>query len=456
MANPDHVQWIEEGVPAWNQRRQANPFVPDFSATRGASPLHGKELKGANFDKANFSGSGQFEVDFADAILTNTNFQSCVLSGSGFLRADLSGADFTDAYLAGDDRHIVNGSPYHLKPVTLQDATITNAIFSNAHLAGVDFGGTQPSSAVLFPEVELPKQQFVLETEIHGIDQLLDVVRRLKAVYDAEQPALDITLYFRGEPKQRDADGDWALSPSVKRGGFHSYESQMLVDLMSLHPEEFAAEQSALSKWVFAQHHLLKTRFLDVTKNPLVALFFASEMYKQDPGKFHIFAVPRKLIKPFDSDTISIVSNFGRLPHREQQMLLGNREGDVRIGHDYSSVMEKLYQLIQEEKPGFVQRIELPDLFGVYIVEPEYSSDRIRAQAGAMLTSAHHDRFERTYVEKAVNVNVYGHYTFSIPPGEHKPQLLDDLRLLNITRQSLLPGLDESSREITHRYTGQI
>ena len=324
-----------------------------------------------------------------------------------------------------------------------------------AHLAGVHFGGTQPSSAVLFPTVELPKQQFILEDEIQSIDQLLGVVRRLKAAYDAEQSDLGITLYFRGEPRWGDAKGEWALSPSVKREGFSLHERQMLVDLMSLHPADFSEEQSALSKWVLAQHHLLRTRFLDVSKNPLVALFFASEKDMESVGKLHIFAVPKTMVKPFNSDTVSVISNYARLPQHEQKMLIGNIKDDVRIGDDYPSVMAKLCQLIQEEKPGFVQRIEMPDLFKVFLVEPQYSSERIRAQAGAVLASAYHDRFERVHVEQVKNVNVYGHYELSIPPKPHKDRLLEDLRLLNVTRQTLFPSIDESSKEITHRYTGK-
>ncbi|WP_299921367.1 hypothetical protein [uncultured Pelagimonas sp.] len=31
MANPQHIEWLKEGVEAWNARRQSDNFVPDLS-----------------------------------------------------------------------------------------------------------------------------------------------------------------------------------------------------------------------------------------------------------------------------------------------------------------------------------------------------------------------------------------------------------------------------------------
>ena len=43
----------------------------------------------------------------------------------------------------------------------------------------------------------------------------------------------------------------------------------------------------------------------------------------------HVFAVPKSLIKPFDSDTVSVIANFAKLPRREQNMLLGKTAEDA-------------------------------------------------------------------------------------------------------------------------------
>ena len=70
-----------------------------------------------------------------------------------------------------------------------------------------------------------------------------------------------------------------------------------------------------------------------------------------------------------------------------------------------------LYQYIRQEKPYFEARINPGDFYRVFVVEPQQSSERLRAQSGAFLISAFHKRFERVAVlEKNPRIPVYAHY----------------------------------------------
>ena len=239
----------------------------------------------------------------------------------------------------------------------------------------------------------------------------------------------------------------------------------MLLELMSQRPEDFATAPTALSQWVLAQHHGLKTRLLDVTRSPLVALLGAcGELDDQteksaSDGRLHVFSVPLQLIKPFTSDTVTIISNIAKLSRPEQDCLLGwtldecaQRTPGASIEYLHDRVMGRLYHLIQQERRHFKERIDPRDYFCVFVVEPVQSFERIRAQSGAFLISAFHERFERDEVLTwNDDIPLYDHVTLDVPSGS-KQSIADELSLLSVTRERMLPGLDEAAHAIIERH----
>ena len=164
------------------------------------------------------------------------------------------------------------------------------------------------------------------------------------------------------------------------------------------------------------------------------------------------------MVKPFDSDTISVIANFARLRVAEQNLLLGKKAEDIapeekiETADKYSRAKLRLNQFISQEKPYFEDRIDPRDFYRVFVVEPRQIFDRIRAQSGAFLISAFHERFEQSEVLNwNKDIPVYDHHSLKVP-AKHKGDILKELLLFNITRESLYPGLDASANAVNEAY----
>ena len=353
-------------------------------------------------------------------------------------------------------------------------AEITGADFARSILAGADLTETRPWTALLYPSPIRTREHIsALPSDVEEVGQLIEVSQAIVENYTNPVEGGDIVddpvLYFRGHEL-----ATWELRPSVVRRppqgepDVRGKEGEILLDLMSRRPEEFSQMPSALSQWVLAQHHGLRTRLLDITRNPLVALYFACEESNpssstgRKEGLLNIFVVPRHLIKSTDSDSISVIANFAKLTLFEQNLLLGksydlveaNRRRYIGQSDKYQDALVRLYHLIGREKPHFKERLEPRDLFRVLVVEPEQSFERLRAQSGAFLISAFHERFEPASVlEWNSDIPIYDYYQVRVPAAS-KEDILRQLELLNVTRETLFPGLDEATLAVMRRHAG--
>jgi len=466
MANSRHVEWLKEGVRAWNKRRERQPFDPnlagivsdetlgDLKDARGDITLGGINLEAANLSGADLSRVSLRDSNLREACLTQAKLTGIKLDQANCSLADFSGADLSQATI---------------KDADFSFCELSRANLYEANLTGVDLTASEVWKADIFPKRIRGYQPFNTEKnseeEISSVSSFLKAFKTIKSVYsgyprgplDTEGKPFKIggpSFYFRGHRRK-----SWNLCPSVMRDDrLKAAEEDMLLDIMTQQPNAFKGVDSALAEWVLAQHYGLKTRLLDVTRNPLVALFYACgdasrDSHDTEEAQVHVFAVGKALRKTFRSDTISVIANFAKLSQNEKATLLGETELASETSLSYKDILGKLYYYIRREKPYFHEKIDPRDFFKVFIVEPQQSFERIRIQSGAFLISCFHEQFDRqSILQLNTNTPVYNHYMLTIPKDCRK-RILDELKLLNVARETLFPGLDEAARAITSRYS---
>jgi hypothetical protein len=260
---------------------------------------------------------------------------------------------------------------------------------------------------------------------------------------------------FRG---QRDAS--WSNVAGIFRPDLKELlinEKRAVRDLISVHPNEFASDETMFDKLVRMQHFGLPTRLLDVSRNALVALYFATDPgpdgSKPSDGMVTAFAIPPTREKYFDSDSVSCLANLANMTSEEKDELYRLREslkGDISstanvTRFNKNSVIERLHQFIRSEKPYFLPIINPIDLFKPYYVHPKMSNRRILAQSGAFII------YGINPPKKMFFPDTIDETSFIVPASE-KILMRQELEQLGFNESTLFPEIDKAAARIKNQY----
>jgi len=146
MANWEHLEILNKGVPAWNRWRKENPAIrPEL----GEANLRGAELTEVDFSRADLSDTVLRFAKLSEANLGATNLREAKLREAELNGASLLKAHLVDADLAGADLRGAKFNEAVLCWANLSEADLSSADLSRANLIGVNLRGADLNGANL-------------------------------------------------------------------------------------------------------------------------------------------------------------------------------------------------------------------------------------------------------------------------------------------------------------------
>ncbi len=248
-------------------------------------------------------------------------------------------------------------------------------------------------------------------------------------------------LFFRGH-----SNVSYQLIPSVfRKEEWLKNEKLMYQELKINCANDFNQMEGHLEILAEMQHYGLPTRLLDITQNPLIALYFACEGADSNSGEVIVFGIHREEIKYPQSDTVAILASLPLFTYDEQLRFYNDSKKSYRNIEDFNKDVERLVQEVRIERPGFVGKIQQDDLRKCIVVIPAKNNRRLEKQEGAfiicgLLDEKYGNQNKSTIDEMRVRDKDGKKLVCII---NDKEKLLKQLNSLGINKSKVYPEIDD-------------
>jgi hypothetical protein len=257
--------------------------------------------------------------------------------------------------------------------------------------------------------------------------------------------------FYRGQ-----ANGEWRLSPKLYREGLFEKESVLISEFMRLSPESFVG-MTRFDILVKMQHYGLPTRLLDMTQNPLIALFFACSGASEIEQDGAVYVFPQLPVFRQGIGAIKIIMKYA-FEYSGSRLNIQRFAEDVLMNCSLNVAHERRYQTVSDVMHPLTK---VP----FYSVLPSLANARIAQQDGSFMlfgmslksveTSDNPGTLGRKYLElapvrcqKGAKELWKGARVYRIP-SQFKAKILDDLALLGISKSKLFPELGSKAEFVT-------
>lgn len=282
--------------------------------------------------------------------------------------------------------------------------------------------------------------------EIKSVQDLLQILKSNQEKIENNETH----LFYRGEGLDY---GETSLLAKGLRPDYLEYEYKCYYDMLTNYPDEFE-HLTNLSRLAKMQHFSCPTRLLDLTENPLVALYFACQSRKDRRGKFYL--IEADAVLNYDSDKALLLACLSHLNMKQKDLVKSfiafcKEEKQTRIYNKYinriingkyeKDIKEGAFQFsrligeVVRERPAFMRyNTEVEDLTKNYIVKPLIQNERQRKQEGLFLIYGLNNNFTQM---KDINITTYD------VVSNKKNEILKELELLGINQASLFCDMEK-------------
>lgn len=298
--------------------------------------------------------------------------------------------------------------------------------------------------------------QIALNTDngipVASVDEYMKEVSKL----NEQKSDVNAQLFFRGQAVEH-----WDIKPSIFRDNMLSVEHYLMSEPLRQVPNEFTNLGTSFEIMEKYQHYGMCTRLLDVTTNPLVALYFACEQhgeetYRISESKEIERRCPNGIVY---FKEVSMPSKYNDLAVKVISKLASY---DLKDDTTINIVVQNLYEdgiisVDQKERwtddKGVLEFINLCQ--SVCTVLPVMNNDRLIRQSVAFLLPGKfnfykkRDKMQDTSISKAeCNLREEFDKTFLYVTDDNKETIRRELEHCNISEANLFPELEYQLRYI--------
>lgn len=287
--------------------------------------------------------------------------------------------------------------------------------------------------------------------EIDSVSSFIKAIKELRESADGTSTE----LYFRGQEVEF-----WDIEPSIFRNDMLSIEHKLMQIPLQKIPMEFKGFDSLFDVMTKYQHYGMCTRLLDLTTNPLVALYFACKIHGQEKYETEDDPVEQE---PYG--VVYYTNNYypSQSVDKEVKIVTALASYDLSKENTIGTVLDKLRMdnLINEEtKVRWLKKEYVGEFIKIiqrnYMVVPTYTNERLQRQNGVFLLASMFSvnigaNVKDGVITKSKN-NLRDEFAskYFYIKGENKESILKELDLYNINEATLFPELEHQLNYIRY------